>query len=281
METATRQTTTGLTADRGPVAIRAEQARVIAELKESRRQYAAELAKAAKYVEALLPPKITSGAVQTDWVFIPSIQLGGDSFGYHWIDDEHFVMYLLDVTGHGIGAALHSVSVVNVLRSQTLNFVDPRDPSSVLATLNSTFQMKDFNDMYFTIWYGVYNRKTRVLRYASGGHPPALLRTGSRDNYSIDLHRSGGILIGGVRDAEFPSVSVTIPEDSVLYLFSDGVYEVPKDDGMMDFDEFVGLLCAQTFAGEDSPSEIAARIAEIQTCEACLDDFALVRISFP
>jgi sigma-B regulation protein RsbU (phosphoserine phosphatase) len=46
--------------------------------------------------------------------------LGGDSFGYHWIDDDHFAVYLLDVSGHGWGAALLSVSVINVLGAALL-----------------------------------------------------------------------------------------------------------------------------------------------------------------
>jgi hypothetical protein len=46
-----------------------------------------------------------------DWRFIPSASLGGDSFGYHWIDEDHFAAYLIDVSGHGWVAALLSVSV--------------------------------------------------------------------------------------------------------------------------------------------------------------------------
>jgi len=70
-------------------------------------------------VRSLLPAPL-SGSVETEWCFQPSEQLGGDAFGYHWIDADHFAMYLLDVSGHGVGAALLSVSVLNVLRAQAL-----------------------------------------------------------------------------------------------------------------------------------------------------------------
>ena len=92
------------------------------------------MVKAAAYVQSLLPAPQT-GPISTDWVFIPSAELGGDAFGYHWLDDDHFAMYLLDVCGHGIGAALHSVSVLNVLRAQTLRDTDFYQPSDVLAAL--------------------------------------------------------------------------------------------------------------------------------------------------
>ncbi|NJK72167.1 MAG: response regulator [Synechococcaceae cyanobacterium SM2_3_60] len=65
-----------------------------------------ELAEAAEYVRSLLPEPLVSGAIQTAWAFIPSAQLGGDSFNYHWLDDDHLAIYLLDVSGHGVGSAL-------------------------------------------------------------------------------------------------------------------------------------------------------------------------------
>ena len=100
-----------------------ERTKALHALVEHRRHLADELAKAAAYVQSLLP-KPQAGPIHTDWVFVPSAALGGDAFGYHWLDDDHFALYLLDVCGHGIGAALHSVSVLNVLRAQTLPATD-------------------------------------------------------------------------------------------------------------------------------------------------------------
>ena len=71
-----------------------------------------ELRDAERYVRAILPVPI-SDPFAVDWRFVPSTELGGDSFGYHWIDSEHFALYLLDVCGHGVGAALLSVAVTN------------------------------------------------------------------------------------------------------------------------------------------------------------------------
>ena len=71
-----------------------------------------------------------------DWKFIPSTSLGGDAFGYYWLDEDHFVISLIDVSGHGVGAALLSVSVINALRSQSLPDTDFKDPEHVLKSLN-------------------------------------------------------------------------------------------------------------------------------------------------
>ena len=119
------------------------------------------MAQAAKYVCSLLPEPIRTGAVRVDWRFVPSTQLGGDSFGYHWLDDGHLAVYLLDVSGHGVGASLLSVSALNVLRSQSLPNTDFHNPGEVLERLDATFKMEQHDNRYFTIWYGVYARHMR------------------------------------------------------------------------------------------------------------------------
>jgi sigma-B regulation protein RsbU (phosphoserine phosphatase) len=147
-------------------------------LAESQAELAREVAEAARYVASLLPEPLAKGPIQVEWRFIPSTQLGGDSFGYHRLDDDHFAFYLLDVSGHGVGASLMSVSAMNVLGSQALPSVDFRDPGQVLAGLNNAFQMDRHHGKYFTIWYGVYQQSIRRLSWAGGAHPAALLSTG-------------------------------------------------------------------------------------------------------
>jgi hypothetical protein len=131
-----------------------------------------ELKKASDYVFSLLPEPIRSGPIRTSWQLIPSIHLGGDAFGYHRLEDGRLALYLLDVCGHGPGAALHTVSVINILRKGSLRGVDFHRPAEVLTGLNASFPMESHGGMYFTIWYGVYDMDSRRLDYASAGHPP-------------------------------------------------------------------------------------------------------------
>ena len=154
-----------------------QRAESLGRLVESQRHLLRELNQAAKYVRSLLPEPL-DGAVRTRWRFEPSSHLGGDFFGYDWIDRDHFAVYLLDVSGHGVGAALLSASVANVLRGRSLPDTDFSDAGSVLSRLNDAFPMDRHDEKYFTIWYGVFDRVGRGLSYASAGHPPALLLTG-------------------------------------------------------------------------------------------------------
>ena len=144
-------------------------------LQTTQKRLSEELTEAVNYIFSILPEP-RKAAPRTDWLLVPSTELGGDSFGYHEIDADHMAFYLLDVCGHGVGAALLSVTAINVLRSAALPNTDFRDPGAVLSALNDAFPMERQNNMYFTIWYGVLKRSTGELRYASGGHPPSVLR---------------------------------------------------------------------------------------------------------
>ena len=202
----------------------------------------AELAEAAEYVSTILPEPLQHPSLKIDACFIPSRQLGGDSFDYFWLDDRHLVFYLLDVSGHGLRASLPSLAVINLLRSRGLNNVDYYQPNTVLRGLNQTFQMSDRNDKYFTIWYGVYNRETRSLTYSSAGHPPAILLT-STFRTSEQRLKTPGVPVGMFPDIQYVNASCKIAAQSSLYVFSDGIYEVePQANSHWGLDRLIDLL---------------------------------------
>lgn len=220
------------------------------DLKKQKQYLENELAEAASYVQSLLPRDTDKPPVKIQTRFLPSQQLGGDCFDFYWLDPDYLVMYLLDVSGHGLGAALLSTSVLNVLRSQSLPGTNFYRPDKVLESLNNMFQMTDQNEKYFTIWYGVYNRVNRQLMYASAGHPPAvLLSQGATDSETAKigdktaetmLLRTPGMPIGMMPDTTYTWKRCSIPDNSYLYIFSDGVYEVPETS-VADNSEILGL----------------------------------------
>ncbi len=250
-------------------------------LVKSQDELAAELAQAANYVKSLLPEPL-EGEIKTEWEFITSTSLGGDSFGYHWLDDEHFAMYLLDVCGHGVGSALMSISAMNVLRSRTLGATDWKDPAEVLSVLNNNFQMEDHNGLYFTMWYGVYNKTNRTLKYASGGHPPAILVNGSSPE-SLEVHelKTPGMIIGGMPDMPYENAEITLDNCNELFIYSDGVYEVfTPDNVMFEFPDFVKILTRPSDPGVSDIQRILDYVRDFQKNDDLEDDFSMVKIIF-
>ncbi|MEL6787657.1 MAG: SpoIIE family protein phosphatase [Cyanobacteria bacterium J06607_15] len=201
-----------------------------------------ELAEAAEYVSTILPEPLQHPSLTIDACFIPSRQLGGDSFDYFWLDDRHLVFYLLDVSGHGLRASLPSLAVINLLRSRGLSNVDYYQPDTVLCGLNQTFQMSDRNDKYFTIWYGVYDRQQRSLTYSSAGHPPAILLTPSERSTEQRL-KTPGVPVGMFPNIKYVNASCQVAANSSLYIFSDGIYEVePQVNSHWGLDRLINLL---------------------------------------
>jgi len=240
-----------------------------------------ELNQAADYVRSLLPPQL-EGDIKTDSEFIPSTSLGGDSFGYHWIDDDHLAIYLLDVCGHGVGAALLSISAINSLRSESLHDVDFHDPSEVLAGLNDVYQMEEHNNMFFTIWYGVYNKKLSELTFANGGHPPPIAIVGrSPETVETVLLNADGLIIGGLPGQEYEKVKISIKEFTRLYIYSDGIYEVTRPDGsMLKLDDFIKIVSKLSDKDDISPREIIEEIRRIQDSDMFDDDVSLMEVRF-
>lgn len=248
-----------------------------AALLKSEQALAGQLAQAAEHVVSLLPPPVTDGPIRTDWHFVPSALLGGDAFGYHWLDADHFALYLLDVCDHGVGPALLSVSVLNVLRSQSLPDADFHVPAQVLARLNDTFQMEQHNDLYFTLWYGVYNRATGRLDYASAGNAQALLYGAEGD--CADLS-TPNMLIGGMPDMVYKSSSAAITAPARLYIFSDGVHEVELPDGSLWGQDRLKAFLANPAADQ---SELKALYTTLETAQGFTgleDDFSIMKVSF-
>ncbi len=242
----------------------------------------AELGEAADYVCSVLPEPMTDLPITIDARFIPSRQLGGDGFDYFWLDRDHLAIYLLDVSGHGLRAALPSLAVISLLRSQGLNKVNYFHPSEVLRGLNQTFQMTQRNDKYFTIWYGVYNRRKSNLVFASAGHPPALLISQEHNGEILEQRlKTPGFPIGMFLDAEYLESTCPIKPLSSLYIFSDGIYELDRADGSIwGLPEFIDLLKDYQQNACHNLDQLLEEIQTINSSNQFDDDLSIMQIEF-
>ena len=244
---------------------------------EASQALAADIAQAAEYVFSLLPKPIAGGSMQTEWRFVPSAQLGGDSFGHHWIDSDNFAMYLLDVSGHGVGAALFSVSALDSIRCQALPQADFHVPEQVLTALNQAFQMQQHNNLYFTCWYGVYNVPSRTLHFASGGHPPALLIS---SDGALRRLMTPNRIIGAFLQTGFCGATARVDSGSQLYIFSDGVFEIEAPDGSMwDLEGLEDFLRTQS-AHEAGLDALYNHVQAMHGNQVLEDDFSILRVAF-
>ncbi len=238
-----------------------------------------DLAAALAYVEALLPGPLTDGPIRADWVYRPSARLGGDVFGYGWLSPDRFAMFLVDVSGHGAGAAMHGVAVMNLLRQSALPGTDMADPGAVLAALNTLFQMERHGDMYFTIWYGVFDTATRRLDYASAGHHPAFLL--ALPHRQAEPLRTKNALIGATAGRRYAASSVDVPSGASIYLFSDGVFEIVTRDGIeWGLADFLPAVVAPPQPGLADSQRLYRHVCAQSRTRELDDDFTLAVLTF-
>ena len=234
-----------------------------------------ELRDAETYVRAILPAPL-SQPLRVDWRFVPSTELGGDSFGYHWIDDEHFALYLIDVCGHGVGSALLAVAVADTLRSEALPRIDFRSPGEVLTALNKAYQMERHGELFSTVWYGVYQRAAGQLRYASAGHPPALLVSAGSAGQSL---QASGPCIGLSPAARYDEQQCRLQAPARLYVFSDGTYEIARPDGsMQQASDLAKILARPMQAGQSELDALLAHSRQLHGPGALEDDFTIIKV---
>jgi sigma-B regulation protein RsbU (phosphoserine phosphatase) len=199
-----------------------------------------DLRAAAKIQETLLPreaPRIPG----TDfaWLYRPCDELAGDGLNVIPLGDRTVGLYILDVSGHGVAAALLSVTLSRLLSpiSEPCSILtrarvvgEPFDitpPAEVASHLNRLFPFDPATEQFATMVYGILNVATGEFRYVSAGHPgPVHLPSGA----DPVILKSQGFPIG-LADGAFEERSVRLGAGDRLYLYSDGVPEAMNSAG--------------------------------------------------
>ena len=181
---------------------------------------------AAAIQASLLPeraPRIESA--QAAWKFRPCDQIGGDIFNIQRLDDQQVGLYMLDVYGHGVPAALISVAASQFLNSgHGLLGTDCvlMSPGVVLNSLDQAFPFERF-DSYFTIICMTINTENGVLTYACGGHPPPIVLHGDG---SVEELSQRGPMIGSGVSMPYDQTEYQLRPDDKLFVYTDGLVEV-------------------------------------------------------
>ena len=159
---------------------------------------------AARIQQSLLPSREVPGKSNLKWAwrFKPCEEIGGDIFNILRLDEDHYAVYMLDVSGHGVPSALITVSVSQMLQPHTNTLMkriinagsgyEIVAPVDVLKQLDHEYPMERF-DKYFTFIYMLIDMRRGILRYSNAGHPPPLL---IRTDGTVKELEKGGPMIG-------------------------------------------------------------------------------------
>ncbi len=148
--------------------------------------------------------------------------VSGDYYDYIQLSPTHVAFAIADISGKGISAALLMASLQAALRSQLLvPGSETMSTAELVARLNVHLVRNTGDDRFATFFVAIYDTVSRRLRYTNAGHLPAFCLSDGRAIYLAE----GGIVLGVMEDYPFEEGSVTVPPDSVLIGYSDGLVE--------------------------------------------------------
>jgi sigma-B regulation protein RsbU (phosphoserine phosphatase) len=213
------------------------------ELQKKQHQIDQDLKAAAGIQQSLLPAYSPwTGALNIAWKFEPYSQIGGDIFNLHYPDKNHIELYMLDVCGHGVPAALIAVSVSQFLQSKRSLSEDETgviSPEKVLNSLEQAFPFERF-DSYFTIIYMAIDFSKGRLTYSCAGHPPPILLRSSGELKVLDRR---GSAIGLGTNQPFGQKEEKLQLGDKVILYTDGSVENSNSAGeVFGKERFYGVL---------------------------------------
>ncbi|KKT73252.1 MAG: Serine phosphatase [Candidatus Peregrinibacteria bacterium GW2011_GWA2_44_7] len=189
---------------------------------------AKELELAAKIQTQILPQKLPGIAgLDIAAAIIPAVEIGGDSYDFISVDPDTNLIYISDVTGHGIPSGI----VASITNALIYSYAHAPNMSDILVNVNRVMKEKTVSNMFMTLLMLRYNKG--ALSYVSAGHPEMLHYSGAEKK--VCLEKGGGIALGMV-----PDIGKLIKESSVQFnvgdcvvIYSDGIPEAGSASGEM------------------------------------------------
>lgn len=167
--------------------------------------------------------------------YVPSNHVGGDVFNSIKLSDSRYIVYLGDISGHGVQAALFMSAVRTTINLLTESLKDDFKITTLMTKLNTILSKDLFKstDAYFTVIFGIIDVEEKTFEYVNCGHPPFI-------EYNIDTNEmvihdeKGTIPIGWKNEYIFDESEVGkihLTADTIILLYTDGLNESVDADG--------------------------------------------------
>ena len=244
---------------------------------------------AARVQQTLLPDNLPEvEGLSFAWSYRPCDELAGDALNIVRINDDVIAVYLLDVSGHGVPAALLSVTATRGLNHRAGGAAslvagaganpEAVDPAQVASRLNSLYPMASNGNHYFTMIYGLLDIHTRRLRFTVAGHPAPILAPTGKPAMRLDLP---GFPIGMIGTAEYDESMIELQPGDRLYLYSDGLTEEVSAQGEEFGDERLlsAIADGRALSLSDSVESLVQRVIAWRGEDHLRDDVSILAIA--
>lgn len=260
------------------------------ELEAAYRSMKRDLEAAARVQQLLLPLSLpTVPGVRFGWACRPCRELAGDSLNVLPLDDHTVGLYILDVSGHGVAAALLSVTLAHLLAPSPERSVlyktattdrgccEVASPAQVVTEMNRQFPLDPRSPQYFTMFYGVLDTRTHALRYVLAGHPGPIYLP--HHGSSVGLEQ-GGLPAGLFPAANYREQVLELRPGDRLYLYTDGIIDAENPaEEWFGADRLTALLeGSRRLALEESVTAVTAAVEDWSGSRALQDDASMLAL---
>ncbi len=196
------------------------------ELNETNRKMMGDLKFAKNMQYKMLPEKTIYNGLKLDYFYQPSDMLSGDIIDTYTVKDRYTCMYVCDVVGHGVSAALLTVFVRQSMRALSQNI---HNVNKTLVELHKMFLSLNLDyDKYLSLFFGVYDKQTKKFTYANAGHNamPIHLSSGKMSF----LKAKGNPICNIFTSVEYKVSSVKLKLGDKIFFYTDGIPEAKNSD---------------------------------------------------
>ncbi len=252
---------------------------LLEKLQKQQKMLEQELKVAEKVQYAMLPLDADCPAkCKVDAYYRATASVGGDYYDFLRYDDDRTAFMIADVSGHGPSAAL----IVAMLKTLLLNEKwDFPSPAKMLARLNEKLLPMIPEDHYLTAFYCIVDTAKNTIVFSRAGHPTPFLFGGGKEDV-MPLDDGHGSIVGMFENAEFGEATVSFSKGDKLFMYSDGIFEVPDSNGeMYGLRALKEMVCAnRDKSGKEMIETIIKDVDAYWNGESQRDDVAVLVLEF-
>ncbi len=182
----------------------------------------------AREIQQNIIPNDIPNFKEKDYYFIykPLDAVGGDFFDFIPIDDKHIGIFISDISGHGVPAAMITTMVKTLLETSK-NLISY--PSLLMNFLNKKL-VNLSGDMFLSAFYGIYNKENKEFQYCYCGHPSPFL---IRNNKITELPGERNLILGMFSNISFKEETMLLKTNDKLFFYTDGLTEAMNKDFLL------------------------------------------------
>lgn len=205
----------------------------------------------------------------------PGRMVAGDLFDVVPLDEHRTAIFLGDVAGKGISAAILMATAQTYLNVALRHH---KDPAIAISMTNQHICAHAASNKFISLWMGIFDSRTRSVTYVDAGHGYWLIAPSQGEVQRISA--SSGIPLGIVDDFPYAGETIELPVGARLVVFSDGVAEQPGPEGeQFSVDRAVVAVTGALTVEQDAERLFNAVLNYAKT-DSLADDTTVASISF-